>query len=76
MDFSNTTNEPNSYRNHGYTDEVDDDSTIAHSISDHSDIDITDTQPDVKDGARQTQQINGNVLRVQPEVLRRKSSKK
>lgn len=75
MDFSNTTNEPNSCRNHGYTDEVDDDS-IAHSISDHSNIDITDTQPDVKDGARQRQQINGNVLRVQPEVPRRKSSKK
>lgn len=71
MDFSNTTRESNSYRNHGYTDEVDDDN-----ISDHSNIDMTDIRPDVKDGKRQTQQINGNVSREIPEVQRRKSSKK
>ena len=73
MDFNNTIREPNSYPNHGYTDDVDDDS---RSINEHNTINMTDIRPDVKDGIRQKQQMNGNVSREQPEILRRKSSKK
>jgi hypothetical protein len=52
---------------------VDDD---CHSIGEHSTINMTDIPPDVKDGIRQKQQMNGKVSRERPEILRRKSSKK
>lgn len=73
MDFNSQKREPNSYPNHGFTGDVDDDS---RSFNEHSTINMTDIPPDVKDGTGQKQQMNGNVSRERPETLRRKSSKK